>query len=32
MELYAKYQSIFTPYYVSPALLGTLDYTNLANN
>ena len=28
MELYAKYLSIFTSFYVSPALLEALDYTN----
>ena len=28
MELYAKYLSIFTSFYVSPALLDALDYTN----
>ena len=28
MELYAKYLSIFVSFYVSPALLGALDYTN----
>ena len=28
MELYAKYLSIFTSFYVSPALFEALDYTN----
>ena len=28
MELYAKYLSIFISFYVSPALLGALYYTN----